>query len=78
MNRVKEPFDIQLNLQEGNPATIHISHDSETFEFIWKGEEVSIRNNGDNSWSAIANRLDQETVNLIGTEIEKYFQKMAI
>lgn len=78
MNRVKEPFDIQLSLKDSESSTIHINHDSETFDFIWKGEEVSIINNGDNSWSAIENLLDQETINLIGTEIEKHFANLAV
>ena len=78
MNKVNEPFDIQLILEGSESSILHISHDSETFDFIWKGEEVSIINNGDNSWSEIQNRLDQETVNLIGTEIEKHFVNLPV
>ena len=78
MNKVNIPFEISVKLNDGESYRLAVSHRSETFDFNLKNTEVSIINNGDNSWSLVTGNLDQESVNLIGTEIEKYYQNLAV
>jgi len=74
INDIHAPFTITLRLPgQTKPQTILINHLSETFDFQFNGQQVSIINNGDNSWSEVGNALDQETVNLIGEKIEVHF-----
>jgi len=79
MNKVNNPFEIQLkNPIDGELLTLFIRHETETFDFDFKGQKISIINNGDNSWSAITNNIDQVLVNAIGTAIEAYYAKLPI
>ena len=78
MNRTKEPFEIRVQLSKPETACILIKHESETFDFEFEGKNISLINNGDNSWSSVENNLSQEDVNLIGTEIEKHYQQLAV
>ena len=78
MNKVNLPFEISIKLNDGKSHLLTVSHRSETFDFNLKDTEVSIINNDDNSWSLVAGKLDQESVNLICTEIEKYYQNLAV
>lgn len=65
---IKE-FEIKPELS--SKAQLVVKHHTETFDFVLNGSEVSIINNGDNSWSIVSGDLDQETANLIGDAIEK-------
>lgn len=77
MNRVNEPFEINVDLNDsGGTVSLKVRHQEETFDFNLDGTDVSILNNGDNSWSGIRNAPSQEVVNRIGAEIEKYFRNL--
>lgn len=76
MNRVKEPFEIDIKVSEAETRSITIYHETETFDFDLEGQEVSLINNGDNSWSIVSGTVSQEEINLIGTEIEKHYQSL--
>ncbi|WP_158826992.1 hypothetical protein [Mucilaginibacter lacusdianchii] len=69
--KINVSFDDHSNTEE-----ILIKHTDETFSFFRNGQQISIINNGDNSWSLIEGDLDQLVVNLIGTEIEKHYRKL--
>ena len=74
---MRRPFTIHINRRDGGgplDATVH--HESETFDVEFEGKRVSLINNGDNSWSAVENLLDQEVVNEIGTAIEAHYARM--
>ncbi|MDF3077275.1 MAG: hypothetical protein K0S09_1164 [Sphingobacteriaceae bacterium] len=75
MNRVNEPFEIKVDLNNtGETVSLQVRHQEETFDFSLNGTDVSILNNGDNSWSGVSNAPSQELVNRIGAEIEKHFR----
>jgi len=79
MNQLKEPFNIGIHLEGiGEKISLRVTHESETFDFVFQGKQVSIINNGDNSWSSIENELEQETINIIGAEIEKHFNSLSV
>ncbi|WP_462264666.1 hypothetical protein [Mucilaginibacter sp.] len=52
-----------------------ILHEQETFDTALNGENISLINNGDNSWSQVQGNLPQETINLIGQAIEDYYSQ---
>lgn len=77
MNRVNEPFEIKVDVNNsGKTISLQVRHQSETFDFNLNGTDVSIVNNGDNSWSGLSNAPNQEIVNRIGAEIEKHFKNL--
>ncbi|WP_423149451.1 hypothetical protein [Rubrolithibacter danxiaensis] len=68
-------FEIEFNSTDaGREMKLTITHTSETFDFRFEGTDVSLINNGDNSWSSVKGQLEQEIVNEIGQEIEKHYQ----
>lgn len=75
MNLLKEPFVIDVDF-DGRIKKLKIFHQTETFDFKIDGKEISILNNGDNSWSIVTGLIDQEEVNLIGSEIEKHHKNL--
>lgn len=71
----KKQFEISLNLRDADsPESLLVNHTDETFRFNLKGKEISIINNGDNSWSLVSGDLSQERVNEIGQDIEAYYR----
>ncbi|QJD96016.1 hypothetical protein HH214_09060 [Mucilaginibacter robiniae] len=58
-----------------NAKDILVKHTDKTFSFLRNHNQVSIIDNGDNSWSLVEGVFDQLAVNLIGTEIEKHYSK---
>ncbi|RKD15173.1 hypothetical protein BCY91_06540 [Pelobium manganitolerans] len=79
MDKMKQPFSITVDLNgNGEQRTLFLTHNTETFDFELDGQAISIINNGDNSWSIVAGMIDQETVNLIGTEVEKHYKNLHI
>lgn len=78
MNKVNEPFKIDVNLPNLGKKNFTIYHQSETFDFNYEGIEVSILNNGDNSWSGVKGELDQEVINSIGAAIEIYYNNLEV
>lgn len=76
---MKDWFQIHIKLPGyDEKATLSISHKDETFDFQLNGEDVSIINNGDNSWSIVTGNIPQETANLIGEAIERNYQDKTI
>jgi len=78
MNKVNEPFKIDVDLKNQGKKSFTIHHSSETFDFDYEGTAVSILNNGDNSWSGVKGELDQETINFIGAAIENYYNHLKV
>lgn len=76
MNKINEPFEIEINSAEGESLSLQIRHDSETFDMDYQGMVLSLINNSDNTWSSVKGKLDQETVNLIGDAIERHYRQM--
>ena len=74
MNKLKEPFEIAVQIADNESKRIKVYHETETFDLDLEGQKVSLINNGDNSWSGVSGSISQEEINLIGTEIEKYYQ----
>jgi len=76
-HKVNKPFAVRCtDPVTGKPFTATVYHESETFDVDLGGAQVSLINNGDNSWSAVENILDQETVNEIGIAIEAHFCRL--
>lgn len=76
-NKVNIPFDIRFtDAVTGKPCTATVYHQTETFDVDLGATQVSLINNGDNSWSSVENILDQETVNEIGMVIEAHYANM--
>ena len=77
MDRIHQPFTIVVRSHRGKPPrTATVRHDSETFDVEFEDIRLSLINNGDNSWSAVENLMDQETVNEIGSAIEAHYSKL--
>ena len=72
-----QAFEIQVQFA-GKKELINVLHIDETFELEIDGQKISILNNGDNSWSSVDGELDQDTINLIGEEIEKHYNSMKL
>lgn len=67
-------FQIEVEwTSSGTKDSITVTHKDETFEFNWGPQKVSILNNGDNAWDLVEGKLDQQTINVIGDAIEKYY-----
>ena len=62
----------------GTKDVMTIVHKDETFEFNWSAQKVSILNTGDNVWDLVEGKLDQQTINVIGDAIEKYYNKQEL
>lgn len=78
MNKINYPFEITFTLPgHEQPTRAMVRHDTETFDLKLNGSDVALLNNGDNSWSSLKGELDQESVNLIGTAIEQYYQQLS-
>lgn len=76
-NKVNLPFGIRfIDAVTGKPCTATVYHQTETFDVDLGAAQVSLINNGDNSWSSVENVLDQETVNEIGMVIEAHYANM--
>lgn len=77
INKVNLPFGIGfIDPVTGKRCSAAVSHETETFDVDLGAAQVSLINNGDNSWSAVENLLDQETVNEIGGAIEAHYADM--
>lgn len=77
MNKINYPFEITFNMPgTEHPTTTLVRHDTETFDLAVGGLDVSLINNGDNSWSSLKGELDQETVNVIGAAIEEHYKDL--
>ncbi|WP_256011627.1 hypothetical protein [Desertivirga xinjiangensis] len=74
MNRLKEPFEIDVKIAGDQLTRLKIFHETETFDFAFEGQNISLINNGDNSWSLVTGHVSQEDINSIGVEIEKYYK----
>ena len=69
-------FTVHVQLAgTGTPAALQITHADETFSAQVNEVNISIINNGDNSWSLVTGQLEQEDVNAIGEAIEQYYQQ---
>lgn len=76
-NKVNLPFDVRFtDPVSGKACSANVSHETETFDVNLGEMQVSLINNGDNSWSAVENLLDQETINEIGMAIEAHYSRM--
>jgi hypothetical protein len=64
-------MQIQFSRPGSELQVIHVQHTTETFDFELDGTQVSLINNGDNSWSIVNGDIDQETANGIGDAIEQ-------
>lgn len=79
MDSIHRPFTIHLTHRDGDrQLSASVCHESETFDVEIEGIQVSLINNGDNSWSAVENVLDQETVNEIGAAIEAHYARLPL
>lgn len=77
INKVNLPFEIGfIDPVTGKRCSAAVSHETETFDVDLGAAQVSLINNGDNSWSAVENLLDQETVNEIGSAIEVHYANL--
>ncbi|MGV3763782.1 hypothetical protein [Parapedobacter sp.] len=76
-NKVNLPFGIWFtDPVTGKRCWAAVYHETETFDVDLGTAQLSLINNGDNSWSAVENLLDQETVNEIGSAIEGYYAEL--
>lgn len=67
-----QEFIVSVKLGDADETKqLKVRHVDETFEFEVNGEDVSILNNGDNSWDLVKGKLDQLSVNEIGIAIEE-------
>ncbi|WP_207420684.1 hypothetical protein [Desertivirga brevis] len=74
MDRFEVTTDIEGN---GEAVRLSIEHPDESFTVSSEGEMLaSILNNGDNTWQLVEGNLSQEAVNVIGSEIEKYYNNL--
>lgn len=73
----QEKFRISVTTENGQ-YPLMISHQEETFDLMYRGESISIINNGDNSWSLVIGQIDQATVNEIGQAIENYYRNQSV
>jgi hypothetical protein len=56
--------------------TLEINHEGEIFKVSLSGKTIgAVTSNEDKSWDLAGGDLDQETVNLIGEGIEKYYDE---
>lgn len=75
----EDEFQVSVKLDDKNfLTTLHVTHADEAFNFEFNGNNVSIINNGDNSWSVIEGNVEQETINIIGEAIEQHYQDESI
>ena len=78
MDILKKTFEISVELDAGNVLNLTVFHETETFDFSFNGQNVSLLNNGDNSWSIVSGTIGQEDVNAIGEEIEKHYNNLEL
>ncbi|WP_207425913.1 hypothetical protein [Pedobacter sp. SYSU D00535] len=72
---MEKSFEVKI-LFNNSETSVQVDHRDETFELMLPdGQQVSILNNGDNTWQLVSGNLSQEQVNLIGDAIEKYYQQ---
>ncbi|PPL04786.1 hypothetical protein [Parapedobacter indicus] len=75
----QQEFEITLKPEDAAlPETISVQHRDETFRFTLNGADISILNNGDNSWSLVSGDLAQERVNAIGQAIEAWYGRQPL
>lgn len=74
---MENTFEIHVDLNgQGKTTPIRIVHSDESFDvMIEEQKAAAIINNGDNSWQIISGDLSQETVNLIGEQVEDYYNR---
>ena len=74
---MENTFEIQVDLAgQGKKTPVKIVHSDESFDVVIEDKKTAaILNNGDNSWQIISGDLSQETANLIGEQIEEFYQK---
>jgi len=74
INKINLPFTVQFtDPVTGKSCVASIHHETETFDVDLGAVQISLINNGDNSWSSVENSLDQETINEIGMAIETHY-----
>lgn len=77
ITKVNLPFGVWFtDPGTGRRCSAWVFHETETFDVDLGTVQVSLINNGDNSWSAVENLLDQETINEIGSVIEGHYAEM--
>lgn len=75
----QQDFEITVRPEDATlPETIRVQHRDETFRFNLDGVDISILNNGDNSWSLVSGELAQERVNEIGQAIEAWYRRQPL
>lgn len=72
-------FTVETFLHSKDVTTpVKVTHIDETFGFELDGNQISIINNGDNSWSQVEGNTSQEIINKIGQAIEDYYQRQPL
>jgi hypothetical protein len=67
-------IDVRLSGDQQN-SVLMVNHPDETFVVTIGTRQISIINNGDNSWSLVTGDLSQENVNIIGQAIEDVYRQ---
>lgn len=72
-------FTVEMCLHGKDETTlVKVTHTDETFGFELEGNQISIINNGDNSWSQVEGNAPQEVVNTTGQAIEDYYKRQPL